>query len=217
MSPGAPNRPPELEEGPAPSTVVASGPRESALRRLAPSRIALLLDLWKGSPPPDLIVPFERAETAFASGNFDASLSALDVLSVRFAEPRWPTLPDPFRRLRVPIPAPMPPSWDPEHELAPEEREARRARRVADDQVALAEASVAWAGAHGVDVADLTSSLEEARRSLTETGLSATFYERIDGIWSAVRERAPAPKGAAIGRPPAPAAPSPVTESSEGS
>jgi hypothetical protein len=179
------------------------------LRRLAPSRVALLLDLWKGAPSPDLTGPYERAERAFASADYSSSSTALDLLSVRFAEPRWPTLPEPFRRLRVPIPAPIPPHWDPEHNLAPPEREARRARRAADDQVALATGCLAWASGHGVPTDDLSRGLEEARTLLGTEGVSAAFYERIDAIWMAVRERVPEPKSGGP-RPAAPTAPARV-------
>ncbi|MGA8536079.1 MAG: hypothetical protein WB789_01645, partial [Thermoplasmata archaeon] len=95
--------------------MVPETPERRALRRLAPSRVALRLDQWKGAPSPDLLTPFEKAEAAYTAGDYTAALQALDQLSIRFAEPRWPTLPEPFRRLRVPIPAPMPPHWDPEH------------------------------------------------------------------------------------------------------
>ncbi len=194
--PGAPNRPPEFADSTPPPGPVSESPREKALRRLAPSRIALRLDLWKGAPPPDLLVPFEKAEATFALGDYAGAANALDLLSVRFAEPRWPTLPEPFRRLRVPIPAPMPPSWDPEHAMSPAEREARRARRSADEQVELARASVAWAAAAHLETGDLAVLLDEAAGLLASEGVSGPFYERIDRIWSALRERVPPPKSA---------------------
>lgn len=210
--PGAPNRPPEKSpEAPSAPPVPAS-PAALALRRLAPSRVALLLDIWKGSPSPELLVPLERADTAYAAGDFENATSALDLLSVRFTEPRWPTLPEPFRRLRVPIPAPTPPHWDPEHGLSPAERESHRARRTADDQLALAEASAAWAGAHGIDASDLVGPLGEAKTILSTEGASAAFYERIDGVWKTLRERAPFPRSA----PPRPAEPTKVTSGAEG-
>lgn len=202
--PGAPNRPPETAPAPPPPAAVAEPPDRKALRRLAPARVALLLDPWKGAPAADLTTPFDKAEAAFAAADFSAALNALDLLSVRFAEPRWPTLPEPFRRLRVSIPAPMPPHWDPDHALAPAEREAKRARRAADDQLALATGSLAWAGAHGVDLADVSPALDEARTILGTEGAGPGFYERIDRVWDAVRARVPRPKTAA-GRP-APAA-----------
>jgi hypothetical protein len=205
--PGAPNRPPENKPEAPPPPVVPEGPQQKALRRLAPSRVALLLDSWKGAPSPDLMGPLEKAELAYRSGDYDGAVSALDLLSVRFAEPRWPTLPEPFRSLRVPIPAPMPPHWDPEHTLSPAEKEAHRARRVADGQLALATACVAWAAAHQVAADDLDRRVEEAKTLLATEGVSAGFYERIDAVWSAVRERVPMPKTSAARAPaPAPAA-----------
>jgi hypothetical protein len=205
--PGAPNRPPENKPEAPPPPVVPEGPHEKALRRLAPSRVALLLDAWKGAPSPELTGPLEKAENAYRSGDYAGAVSALDLLSVRFAEPRWPTLPEPFRLLRVPIPAPMPPHWDPEHALSPAEKEARRSRRVADEQLALATASVAWAASHQVPTDDLARPIEEAKTLLATEGVSAGFYERIDAVWNAVRERVPMPKsGAARSAAPAPAA-----------
>jgi hypothetical protein len=195
--PGAPNRPPESTPSPPPPPVLVEPPDRKVLRRLAPSRVALLLDAWKGAPSADLITPFDRAEAAFASADFPGALNALDLLSVRFAEPRWPTLPEPFRRLRVPIPAPVPPHWDPDHALAPAEREAKRARREADDQLALATGALAWASGHGVDLADVAPALEEARATLASEGVSAAFYERVDRVWDAVRARAPRPRAPA--------------------
>lgn len=195
--PGAPNRPPEKDvEAPVAPPVPVTD-RQKALRRLAPSRVALLVEAWKGSPPPDLLVPYEKAEAAFDAGDLANALPALELLSIRFAEPRWPTLPEPFRLLRVPIPAPMPPHWDPEHGLAAPEKEARRARRAADDQVTLAAGCLAWGRSHGWPSPEADRLLEEARTILATEGLSTGFYERLDGIWTTVRSVAPKPKGAA--------------------
>jgi hypothetical protein len=192
--PGAPNRPPETAPPPPAPTPAGDPPEKKVLRRLAPSRVGLLLDLWKGAPSSDLTTPYDKAETAFAAGDYPGALNALDLLSVRFAEPRWPSLPEPFRLLRVPIPAPMPPSWNPDNALAPAEREAKRATRAAEEQLALADGSVAWAATHQVDLADVAPGLPEARTILATEGASAGFYERIDRIWDAVRARAPRPK-----------------------
>jgi len=207
--PGAPNRPPESTPPPPPPPVLAEPPDRKVLRRLAPSRVALRLDAWKGAPSAELLTPFDKAESAFDAGDFPGALNALDLLSVRFAEPRWPSLPEPFRRLRVPIPAPMPPHWDPDHALAPAEREAKRARREADDQLALAAGTVAWAAEHSVDLNDVGPAVEEARALLATEGVGAPFYERIDRVWDAVRTRVPRPKGP-VGRAPPPAAPPPA-------
>jgi hypothetical protein len=207
--PGAPNRPPENAPAAPPVPPVPETPAQRVLRRLAPSRVALLLDQWKGAPNGDLLGPFEKAESAFAAGDFPNAVSALDGLSIRFAEPRWPTLPEPFRRLRVAIPAPMPPSWDPDHSLPVAEKDARKARKFADDQLALADASVAWMAAHQLDTADLAPRVEEARTILAAEGVVAGFYERVDAVWDAVRARVPLPK-AAVARPAPAAAPAPA-------
>lgn len=201
--PGAPNRPPETTPPTPPTPPVPATPAARVLRRLAPSRVALLLDNWKGSPSPELLVPLEKADQAYSAGDFESATNALDLLSVRFTEPRWPTLPEPFRRLRVHIPAPTPPHWDPEHGLPAPEREARRARRAAEDQLALAEASVAWAGAHGVDTSDLSGPVGEAKTLLSTEGVSAAFYARVDGVWKAIRDRTPFPHSGGV-RPSAP-------------
>jgi hypothetical protein len=203
--PGAPNRPPETAPEPPPATPVADPPDKKVLRRLAPSRVALLLDQWKGAPNADLTTPFEKAEAAYAAADYANAMSAVELLSVRFAEPRWPSLPDPWRLLRVPIPAPMPPSWNPDNALPPAEKEAKRAHRFGEEQMALAAGCIAWAGAHQLEVADLTPRLEEARSIFATEGPSSGFYERIDAVWEAIRARAPLPKSSAP-RPPAAAA-----------
>lgn len=191
--PGAPNRPPDTTPPPPAVTVVAEPPEKRVLRRLAPARVALLLDQWKGAPNGDLTTPFQKAEAAFAAADYPNALSALDLLSVRFAEPRWTTLPEPFRLLRVPIPAPMPPSWNPDNALPPAERDAKRARQFAEEQIALAAGCVAWAAAHRVDLADVAPRVDEARTIFAAEGPSSGFYERIDRVWDAVRARAPLP------------------------
>lgn len=193
--PGAPNRPPEKTPDVPVVTPLPEPPEKKALRRLVPSRVALLLDIWKGAPNPDLTVPYEKAETAFAGGDFAGALSALDVLSVRFAEPRWTTLPEPFRLLRVPIIAPVPPHWDPDHALAAPEKEAKKSRTTAEEQLLLARGSVAWAAAHGAETADLAPRLEVAAARLADPADRPAFYEEIDAIWTGLHGRLPAPKG----------------------
>lgn len=203
--PGAPNRPPEAD--PLPPPPPASGtPQQRLLRRLAPSRVALHLDLWKGAPSPELVRPLEAAEASYASGDLPHCESSLDQLAVRFAEPRWPTLPAPFRGLRQEILPPVPPSWDPENALSASEREARKLHRNAELQLGLADASVGWAAGHGVASDDLRPLVEAARAAFAAEGGSERFWASIDPVWSALRERVPMP-----GRP---ARPSPATPSS---
>lgn len=204
--PGAPNRPPEKTPEVPVAPPVAEPPEKKALRRLVPTRVTLLLDIWKGAPSPDLIGPFQKAETAFAEGDFAGALAALDLLSVRFAEPRWPTLPEPFRHLRVLIFAPMPPHWNPDHSLAAAEKEAKKARKTADDQLALARGCLAWASAHGVETNDLVPKLDAAAAQLVDTATLTSFYEHIDALWSGLHGRLPAPKSATARPAPAPAA-----------
>jgi hypothetical protein len=190
--PGAPNSPPKTADS-ASAPAPPDGLERKVLRRLAPCRVALRLDLWKGAPARDLVEPFGRAESLYGSGDFRGADSALDQLSVRFAEPRWPTLPEPFRGLRVRIFAPMPPSYDPEYSLSAEEKESRRKRREADLQLALAKASVAWGGAHGVPMTDLSGPLERAEVALAGSGATEPFWTEVDVVWAAVRERVPVP------------------------
>ncbi|MFZ1024445.1 MAG: hypothetical protein WAN87_09960, partial [Thermoplasmata archaeon] len=184
--PGAPNRPPDPTPESPPKVAAADTPQQKALRRIAPARVALLLDLWKGSPPFDIVVPFEKAEAAYVAGDFPGALNALDQLAIRFAEPRWPTMPMPFRELRVTIPAPMPPQWDPEFSLSPEERESRRRRRFADTQLALAEGVIAWAQAKGIDLGESVQQVAIAKETLAATGADEAFFAHLDAVWTLV-------------------------------
>jgi hypothetical protein len=211
--PGAPNRPPEPTPENPPKVAVVDTPQQKALRRVAPARVALLLDLWKGSPPSDIVVPFDKAEAAYGAADYPGALNALDQLAIRFAEPRWPTMPMPFRELRVTIPAPMPPQWDPEFSLSPEERESRRRRRFADSQLALAEGVVAWARAKGIDLGDSADQVAAAKEKLAATGPDEAFFGPLDLVWTRVRESVPRPK-AAVPRAPA-ARPAPASEPEE--
>jgi hypothetical protein len=204
--PGAPNRPPEKTPEVPVVPVVPDPPEKLALRRLVPTRVTLLLDTWKGAPSPDLTGPYEKAEAAFRAGDFAGALSALDVLSVRFAEPRWPTLPQPFRLLRVPIHAPVPPHWDPDHALAAAEKDAKKQRKTADEQLLLARGSLDWAAAHGIETGELVPKLDAAGAALTGAAGLADFYSEIDAIWTALHARLPAPKVAGVRPAPPPAA-----------
>jgi hypothetical protein len=202
--PGAPNRPPEAANAPAPPS---SDPAERrVLRRLAPSRVALSLDQWKGAPNAELLAPLEGAEAAYSAGDWREAESRLDALAIRFAEPRWPTLPEPFRRLRVSIPAPQPPQWDPEFSLSPEEKEARRAARGLETQLALAQASVEWAAKKGIDVAELSVALARATEKHGASAPPTDVYVDLDAVWEGLRSRVPLPKGPA-GRAPPPREP----------
>jgi hypothetical protein len=198
--PGAPNRPPEIAAPPPPPAAELAG--RKVLRRLAPSHVALLSDTWRGAVPPEVYDPFARAETAYRAGDLPAATNALDQLSIRFAEPRWPTLAEPFRRLRVPIPAPVPPHWDPDFGAAAPEKEARKARRDAEEQLLLAEGCAAWAAAHAVAVEGLSDRIAAAKAALAAPGVAPEFYAAVDGIWEALLAQLPRPKVA--GRPAAP-------------
>jgi len=200
--PGAPNRPPETAPPPPPAVAVA--PDRKVLRRLGPARVALQLDLWKGAPAAELVDPLERAEAAYLAGELVAADKAMEQLAIRFAEPRWPTMPVPFRDLRVSIPAPMPPQWNPEHALEPAEKEARRLRRSADEQLALVKATAAFAAKRGWPSDDLAAHAAEAEAGLASAGADEAFWNHIDAVWTAVRDRVPMPKRA--GARPAPVA-----------
>ncbi len=207
--PGAPNRPPEMAAPSPPPTVDA--PERRVLRRLAPSRIALSLDVWRGAPSRELIEPLEKAEAAYGAREWREAESQLDRLAIRFHEPRWPTLPLPFRELRVPIPPPHPPQWDPEFRASPEEREAMKARKTGETQVALVIASIAWAKTKGIDVGGFETTAETARAAFASGGPVADLYAAIDPIWEALRAKVPLPKAAAS-RATAAAAPAPPEE-----
>lgn len=206
--PGAPNRPPEkTAEVPLPPPV-PEPPEKRALRRLVPTHVTLLLDVWKGTPSPELTGPYQKAEAAYAAGDAAAALSALDLLSVKFAEPRWPSIPEPFRLLRVPIPAPVPPHWDPDHTLTAPEKEAKKARRAAEVQLTLVRGCLTWAAAHGVEVADLTPHVEAGATHLADPEGLTPFYQEIDAIWTGLAGRLPAVKATAVrAAPPAAAEP----------
>jgi hypothetical protein len=206
--PGAPNSPPKQTDAPPPPVVVP--PERKALRRLGPCRVALNLEMWKGAPSPELVDPLVRAETAYANADWVNTEQALDQLSIRFAEPRWPTMPVPFRDLRVAIPAPMPPSWDPDHAAEPAEKERRKMARFAELQVALAKATAAYATKRGVPSDDLTAHATAAESALASAGPDQAFWDQIDSLWTAVRERFPMPT-----RPAAPRAPPPPPAASD--
>ncbi|MEM0129059.1 MAG: hypothetical protein QXG65_02685 [Thermoplasmata archaeon] len=225
--PGAPNRPPDLssaappapDAGAGPAAPAAAGapappaeaPGSAVLRRLVASRIALSLDLWKGAPSPELLRPLAQAEAAYAHGEWREAQEHLDQLSVRFAEPRWPTLPVPFRELRVSIPPPQPPHWDPDYALSPPEREARRARRAAETQIALLRASVAWAAQHGIGLGGAEAGIDAAVRAFESGGEPAALSAATEPAWQALYRAVPAPKaaGPAARPPPSPAAQEP--------
>jgi hypothetical protein len=199
--PGAPNRPPEIEAAPT-APLPADQTSRRLIRRLGPARVALHLDLWKGAPSTELVLPLQHAETNFASGDLVTASGNMDQLAVRFAEPRWPLLPAPFKELRQKIPAPQPPQWNPDFKLTPEEREQLNLRRDAELQRDLAKASIEWGASHQVDLSDLLPHLERATLALG-TAVDEAFWTEIDRIWIVVRERVPMPT--AGGRKPAPA------------
>lgn len=192
--PGAPNKPPP--SGPV-APPVPETPRSKVLRRLAPARTALRLDLWRGAPPKELLTPFGQAEAAFGREEFDGASTFLDQLSTRFAEPRWPTLPEKFRPLRVNVVRPQPPHWDPDFGAPPEERDARRARRYAEGQIQLARACVDAEIGLGTPLADLVPDLAAAEARLATQAPDPEFWEGVDRIWTTLREKVPLPSATA--------------------
>jgi hypothetical protein len=205
--PGAPNKPPEL----AATSPAAAGPEEArrrqVLRRLGPARAVLRLEVFRGAPHPDLVKPVERAESLFVASDFLNADLALDQFAVRLAEPRWPTLPEPFRRLRVEIARPQPPHWDPDHALSAAEKDTKKARGFAELQLLVATACVERGPSLGADLASFGPALDGARRLLESEGATDAFWAPIDELWSAVRDRIALPASAATR--PVPAAPLP--------
>ncbi len=195
--PGAPNKPPEGAAA-APVPHPKEAPADHLLRRLVPCREALRWPGWRGTPSPELLGPLAEAERLFAAGDLAGAEGALDRLSIRFAEPRWPTLPEPFRSLRVPIPAPQPPQWDPDHALPPEAKEERRWQRYAAQQLLLATGSLDLEATLGTEVADLRPLLEAARAAQGAGDLGEPFWSAVDGIWRTLRERLPSLGPAAV-------------------
>jgi hypothetical protein len=191
--PGAPNKPPDVAPPPAPATAAAPDRVHHALRRLAPARVVLRLPLWRGAPHPDLVNPLERAATLLAKEEFVEVEKALDQFAVRLAEPRWPTIPEPWSRLRVEIPVPQPPHWNPDSKLTPAERETKKARQWAETQLRLAQAAIELAPTLGLDPADTRSGVLEAETLLDRDGPSAGFWAPLDRLWETIRDRVPLP------------------------
>jgi hypothetical protein len=205
--PGAPNRPPEVENAP-PAPPSPEDPARRVRRRLVPALVALRLPPWKGAPSPEILTPYNKARAAYDAGDFGTAETHLDQLAVRFAEPRWPSLPEPFKSLRVRIPAPQPPQWDPEFRLTPPEKEARQARREAELQARLVGATIETEGKAGTPVTDLAPLAAKAQSSLGASGVSPEFLDDVDAFWTALLPRLAAPSTPASRAPP----PAPVEE-----
>ncbi len=195
--PGAPNKPPAIDAPPAPEVPLAGDKRQHALRRLAPARLVLRLPIWRGAPHSDLVKPLERVAATLAAGEFPDAEKALDQFSVRLAEPRWPTIPEPWVRLRVPIPAPQPPHWDPDFKLAPSDRETKKNREWARTQLLLAKGALELAPSLHVDLTDVQSTVAEAQAVFDRDGPRAEFWTPIDRLWEAVESRVALPAPAA--------------------
>ena len=201
--PGAPNKPPEID-APAPVAPLVGDKMQHALRRLAPARMALRLPIWRGAPNADLVRPLERVAVTLAAGEFPDAEKALDQFSVRLAEPRWPTIPEPWIRLRVAIPPPQPPHWDPDFKLLPQDRDAKRNREWAETQLLLAKGTVELAPTLAVDLTDVHNCATEAQAIFDREGASSAFWAPLDRLWSAVASRVPLPSPA-VARPAPPA------------
>jgi len=195
--PGAPNKPPPIEAPPAAMSPPAGDKRQHVLRRLAPARLVLRLSIWRGGPNVDLVKPLERVAATLAAGEFPDAEKALDQFSVRLAEPRWPTIPEPWIRLRTAIPAPQPPHWDPDFKLTPADREAKKNREWARNQLLLAKGALELAPSLGVDLTDVQSCVAEAQTVFDRDGATDEFWALLDRLWDAVQSRVPLPSPAA--------------------
>jgi hypothetical protein len=194
--PGAPNKPPEIDSPPAGSSPSPGDKLPHALRRLAPDRMVLHLPIWRGTPHADLLKPLERAAATLAAGEFPDAEKALDQFSVRLAEPRWPTIPEPWIRLRVTIPAPQPPHWNPDFNLSPADRDAKKEREWAQTQLLLAKGAIDLAPSLHVDLTDVQSCVVEAQTVFDQGGASAGFWAPLDRFWDAVQSRVALPSPA---------------------
>jgi hypothetical protein len=194
--PGAPNKPPDMEAPPTPASPPPGDKMQHAIRRLAPDRLVLRLPIWRGAPNPDLVKPLERVAATLAAGEFPDAEKALDQFSVRLAEPRWPTIPEPWIRLRVPIPAPQPPHWDPDFKLTPADREAKKNREWAHTQLLLAKGALDLAPSLNIDLSDVQSTVAEAQEIFNRDGATAEFWAPLDRLWDAVQSRVPLPSPA---------------------
>jgi hypothetical protein len=200
--PGAPNKPPESAAAPPPPAPAGAAP---LLRRLVPSRIALRLDSWRKPLSAELLTPYLNAEAALARGEAEIASSYLDQLAIRFAEPRWPSLPAGLRSLAVQVVRPQPPHWDPDSKLTPEEKEAKRQQRALSTHLELLTTAVDLETRKGTPTADLASDLQAAGTA-SSAGDAPAFWAAADRIWAALRERVPVPTPAAPA-PPARAVP----------
>jgi hypothetical protein len=196
--PGAPNKPPESASAPPAPVPAGAAP---VLRRLVPSRIALRLDSWRKPLSAELLDPYLSAEAALGRGEAELASSYLDQLAIRFAEPRWPTLPAGFRSLAVKVIRPQPPHWDPEHKLSPEEKESKRKQRELSTHLELLTTAIDVETSKGTPTADLAPD-REAAGAASSAGDAPGFWAAADRIWAALRERVPVPSAA----PKAPAA-----------
>lgn len=196
--PGAPNKPPDLEAPPPAVSPPAGDKRQHALRRLAPARMVLRLPIWRGAPHGDLVKPLERVATTMAAGEFPDAEKALDQFSVRLAEPRWPTIPEPWIRLRTAIPAPQPPHWDPDFKLAAADREVKRNQEWGRNQLLLAKGALELAPTLPVDLADVEASVTEAQAVFDRNGPTPEFWAALDRLWEAVESRVPLPTPAVV-------------------
>ncbi|MCI4346247.1 MAG: hypothetical protein L3K07_05790 [Thermoplasmata archaeon] len=204
--PGAPNKPPETAAAAAP---VVADSTAVLVRRLVPSRIALRLDTWRRPLSAELLTPYANAEAALARGELEIASGYLDQLAIRFAEPRWPTLPEPFLVLRVKVIRPQPPHWDPDHALSPEEKESRKVRREGEAQLKLARGALEAEGRKGTKIDDLAADLAAAEAALA-AGPAGAFWSPLDRLWATLRERVPIPNAGART-----AAPNPATEAGD--
>jgi hypothetical protein len=201
--PGAPNKPPDSAAVPPPPVPAGAAP---VLRRLVPSRIALRLDTWRKPLSTELLTPYLSAEAALGRGEPELASGYLDQLAIRFAEPRWPTMPAGLRSLAVQVIRPQPPNWDPDSKLTPEEREAKRKRSALATHLELLTTAIDLETRKGTPTADLASDLEGARSGST-AGDAAAFWAAADRIWAALHERVPTPIPASPATPAATAAP----------
>ena len=173
--PGAPNRPPKIEAteptGPTPPRAAWSGAWRPMPRR------ARIWTSGRGPRPPSSSCCSSAPRRTSPPATSSTASSSLDQLAVRFAEPRWPTMPMPFQRLRVEIPPRCRRTGTPISPSPPPEKERRR--RLRRSAARAREGHGRSPPSAAVPPSDLAAeALDRAEASSPRAGPNETFWSR---------------------------------------